>query len=576
MIQEASRLATGNANYPGGAMLHRGPISGIAAKGSYIATAGYDNQLILWESETRRALARGQHDHLINQCEFSSDGRFLVSASSDYSARIWEVPSLRLKAALVGHADDVDMATFSPDDTLVATCALDRAIRIFDLEGRCLKVMHGHVGNILSVAWSGDGCRLVSSSVDGTVREWDVASGSEIRCNHIDVRTDTLALDAAGRIIAGDDLGRIVVIVDGRITYVQAHQAGVKKVIYDDARKVLATLSYDRTIAIWQLDEHMQPTEMSRSTFPASIWPRSGVFITPDRIAIGTFGSSYAFYDWREDHWNLDGIVADISLNAVAVAGDSVYAVGDAGTVWRDHSPVTELGSLCNFLLPAGDRLFSGGQLGQLFDACSGAVLYRHHSPLNCGVAFLRGGQTHIAIGTYTGEALVFALKSDGGLELVAELKIYENAIKSLVANEHVLFSVCASTAVAWHRIDTLELVRMLPKAHERIANAGCLAGAAGFASVGRDRKLRIWEGDQVQTIETPHPNSVKCICASADGNLLMTGAYTGTLAGFDMTTRSWYSFSRPTTAGISSIAYDHRHGHFLASSYDGQIYVVN
>ncbi|WP_324103317.1 WD40 repeat domain-containing protein [Noviherbaspirillum sp.] len=557
-------------------MHHQGPISGIAHTGAYIATAGYDNQLILWEAETRRAISRSLHGHLINQCAFSNDGRLLVSASSDYSARIWEVPSLRLKAALVGHADDVDMAVFSPDDKLVATCALDRVIRIFDLEGHCLKTMHGHVGNILSVAWSSDGLRLVSSSVDGTVREWDIANGCEVRCNDIDVRTDTLAIDAVGRIIAGDDFGRIVVIIDGRISYVQAHKAGVKKVIYDEASKVLATLSYDRTIAMWQLDEQMQPSELSRSTFPSSVWPRSGVFIDADRIAVGTFGSSYAIYDWRADRWDLDGIVADISLNAVAVAGDSVYAVGDAGTVLCDDEPATELGSLCNFLLAADNRLFSGGQLGQLFDARTGAVLYRHHSPLNCGAAFVRGGQTHIVVGAYTGEALVFAMRSDGGLDLVAELKIYENAIKGLAANDQLIFSVCASTAVAWHDIDTLKLVRMVPRAHERIANGGCLAGPRGFASIGRDRKLRIWEGDQVQTIETPHPNSIKCICASADRNLLMTGAYTGTLAGFDMTSRTWYSFARPTSAGISSIAYDHRHGYFLASSYDGRIYVVN
>ena len=233
-------------------MNHQGPIAGIAASGPFVATAGYDNRLILWDATSKRAVARSLHDHLVNHCTFSSDGRMVATASSDYSARVWEVPSLRLKATLIGHEDDVDMAVFSPDDTLVATCALDRTIRIFDISGRCLKVLRGHTGNILSVAWTRDGKRLVSSSVDGTVREWD-ARGIEVRRNDLDVRTDTLVIDADGRILAGDDQGRIAIIIDGRISFTQAHQAGVKKISFDETAGILVTLSYDRTIAIWNV-----------------------------------------------------------------------------------------------------------------------------------------------------------------------------------------------------------------------------------------------------------------------------------------------------------------------------------
>ena len=103
-------------------MQHQGPIAGIAAHGDLIATAGYDNKIILWNARLREALSRASHDHLVNHCSFSSDGRWLVSASSDYSARVWAIPSLRLHAVLPGHGDDVDMAVFSPDDRRIATC----------------------------------------------------------------------------------------------------------------------------------------------------------------------------------------------------------------------------------------------------------------------------------------------------------------------------------------------------------------------------------------------------------------------------------------------------------------------
>ena len=49
----------------------------------------------------------------------------------------------------------------------------------------------------------------------------------------------------------------------------------------------------------------------------------------------------------------------------------------------RDGAIVMRLGTLCNFMMPWGRRLVTGGQLGVLFDALTGEVLYQHRSPLN-------------------------------------------------------------------------------------------------------------------------------------------------------------------------------------------------
>jgi len=557
-------------------MRHTGPIAAVAASGAYIATAGYDNRLILWNARNREPLARSLHDHLVNHCAFSSDGQFIASASSDYSARIWEVPTMRLKAALVGHEDDVDMAVFSPDDTLVATCALDRTLKIFDLSGRCLNTLHGHTGNILSVAWSKDGKRLVSTSVDGTVREWDAGSGAQLRCNDMNgVRTDTLEIDSSGRIFAGDDDGRIVVIKDGQATFTRAHDAGIKKLVFDEQTHTIITLSYDRKIAIWSVAADGSIIKISDAEFPPLIWARSAALIGPNKVAVGTFGSSYGIYDWEKQTWDMDGIVPDASLNAVRVANGIVYSIGDSGTVYQNGSPICDLGSLCNFLLPVGDFLLSGGQLGKLFNARTGEVVYQHHSPLNCGATFTRNDGLYAVIGTYTGEALVFSLNEGNKPIFIEYIKIYENAIKGIAVRGDVIFSVCASRDICWHRTSDFSLIRRIQRAHERIANACCVVGENAFASVGRDLTLRIWEGEKRDVYQTPHPNSVKCMAVSSDGNTIMTGAYTGTVAAFDVRLREWTSFKRISASGISSIDFDARENCFLASSYDGQIYKV-
>jgi len=555
------------------ALRHRGPIAGIASHGGWIATAGYDNRVVLWEARTRRAVARGCHDHLVNQCAFSSDGRWLVTASSDYTARLWSVPDMRLHAVLGGHADDVDMAVFSPDDRRIATCALDRCVRIFDTEGRCLHAMHGHTGNVLSLAWSPDGRKLISSSVDGSIRRWDAERGVEVQLTDLAVRTDSVEIGPDGVVYAGDDLGRIALIADGAPRFVQAHRAGVKKVALDVASGTLVSLSYDRSIAVWRLGGPAGLEESSRSTLPAMVWARAATVLDDGRIAAGTFGSSYAVFDPRVASWDLDGIELGPAVNAILAVGDHVYTVGDAGRVEVDGGPTADMGSLCNFLVAAGGQVFTGGQLGCLFDARTGEVLYTHHSPLNCGVGFERAGIRHLAVGSYTGEILIFRLDADDRPSLVDTLEVYQNAVKSLSVSGQTLFSVCASTDIAWHALHDGSLLRRVARAHERIANACCEIGPERFASVGRDRTLRLWGDDGTEAYPTPHPHSVKSMAVNDARTSVLTGCYGGTLARFDLTSRQWTEVQRPTDSGISSIAWDRRQGCFLAASYDGGVY---
>lgn len=558
-------------------MHHQGPISGIATHGDLLATAGYDNKIILWDARQRKALSRVCHDHLVNQCAFSSDGRWLVSASSDYSARIWAVPSLKLHAVLPGHEDDVDMAVFSPDDSRVATCALDRCVRIFDLDGRCLHTMRGHTGNVLSLAWTQDGRYVVSSSVDGTIRQWDAALGIEVQNTDLQVRTDSVEIGPDGVVYAGDDRGRIAIIEDKLVYFVQAHRAGVKKIVLDAQQGILVSLSYDRSMTIWRIGGPQRLQELTRSTLPETVWVRGAAVLNDGRIVVGTFGSTYAVFDPKTSTWDLEGVAAGSAINAVLNVNDRIYAVGDAGAVCVDGKPVAEMGSLCNFLVAAAGQVFTGGQLGRIFDAHTGAVLYEHHSPLNCAVAFIRHETTHIAVGSYTGEVLIFTFDTDGKLRLRKEIKVFENAVKGLSSSDGLLFSVCASTDIAWHSIQDWSLVKCVNQAHERIVNACCAIGNSQFATVGRDRALRLWsDGDGDSAVyPSPHPNSVKCIGVNDDHTAILTGSYGGTLAVFDLIHLCWTSVHKLTTSGISSITWDRAHQHFLAASYDGRIYTV-
>ena len=162
-------------------------------------------------------ILRGHTDH-VESAAFSPDGRLVVTASRDKTARIWNAATGAALLTLSGHDATVDSATFSPDGLRVVTggpgqecahlgCRHRRAGRPAcrptvatwrapfsarmgaglqrDRRTRpsgsgtqgtfaLLATLTGHEAAVSGVAFSPDGQRLVTASEDKTARVWDV------------------------------------------------------------------------------------------------------------------------------------------------------------------------------------------------------------------------------------------------------------------------------------------------------------------------------------------------------------------------------------------------------------------
>ena len=75
------------------------------------------------------------HRNTVSSAAFSPDGRRVVTASVDNTARIWDVASGRELATLSGHKNIVTSAAFSPDGRMVVTASHETTAKIWKLEG---------------------------------------------------------------------------------------------------------------------------------------------------------------------------------------------------------------------------------------------------------------------------------------------------------------------------------------------------------------------------------------------------------------------------------------------------------
>ena len=79
-----------------------------------------------------------------------------------------------------GHNDWVNSAAYSPDGKQIVTASADQTARIWDAAtGQEIRTLTGHTAPVYSVAYSPDGTQIVTASADQTARIWDAATGQE-------------------------------------------------------------------------------------------------------------------------------------------------------------------------------------------------------------------------------------------------------------------------------------------------------------------------------------------------------------------------------------------------------------
>ena len=135
MIWTGSRSITGMNAGLGRAMA-------IAPDGTWLATAGNDGSVRIWDAATgeQRKELHG-HTDWVNAVAIAPDGTWLATAGNDGSVRIWDAASGEERMQLSGHRGAVNAVAIAPGGMCLATAGSDRSVRIWDSGARCTLAM---------------------------------------------------------------------------------------------------------------------------------------------------------------------------------------------------------------------------------------------------------------------------------------------------------------------------------------------------------------------------------------------------------------------------------------------------
>jgi len=190
---------------------------------------------------------------------FSNDGKLFGSVTNDKTIKVWNVSTGKLIAAFTAGGNTWSIAF---GGNLLAGGFEDGTIRMWDLNSKEKPLsLRPHFGPVTSLAFTPDGGRLISASLDDTIKSWNIVKGNLEPINETHAGKEGLramALSPDGTIVAGGGENGNVKLWN-TATFeergiLQGNSGRITAVAFDPTGKLVVMGSEGRTIRLWRPD----------------------------------------------------------------------------------------------------------------------------------------------------------------------------------------------------------------------------------------------------------------------------------------------------------------------------------
>jgi len=260
--------------------LHKEQISdkGLAFNndGSLLISASYDGTLHLWDVKTKNLVNSTVHNSKIYSIKISSNDKTLIISGDSNEIYLRDFESVKnsnitpQSYIFKGHKGKVFSADFSADGRYIISGSVDGDLRLWDIENNItLKVVQAHESYITDIAVQND--KVFSVNKDGAIKYWNIELPRYqkiINFQEEQEKSISTAISPDGKyVVVGFEDGtlRLYSLPDGKLlSEEQEHLDRVRSLAFNKEGNLLASVSYDKVLTLWQIEsDGLQIVEIS-------------------------------------------------------------------------------------------------------------------------------------------------------------------------------------------------------------------------------------------------------------------------------------------------------------------------
>ncbi len=536
-----------------------------------LATASWDRNIRLWKLDGTPLKAFSGHQQRIYSVHFSADGRWLASGSEDCTVKVWSVDGKQVKTlvdpqasqsagkekncqASVSHQGAVLDVSFSPDGKFIASASSDATVKIWKRDGALVATLKGHTGKVNSVKFHPEGKIVASASDDQTLKFWTL-NGKLLRTQDVhQTWVYSVNFSPDGKTIASTSKDKTIKLWrwDGKsiatlalTKTLQGHSDAVMQVSFHPTKNLLASAGEDKTIRLWNLRQHLEDRQLTAHQKRVE-----QVRFSPDGQWIATASRDCTARIWRRDGTPI-ATLSDPQLtststrqNLIPLEKDCVSAPSHRDAVLAvafsaDGQTVATASRDCTVKLWRKDGTLVStlvdSQVNRLdmeqVELCTEQAT---HSDYVLSVAFSPDGQT---IATSSRDKTIKFWSPDG--RLVNTLIGHTERVNSVYFSPDGKFVVSGSddqTVRLWGRNgDLLKTIAGQtpgnPQGHNAYVTSAIFSpDGKTIASAGWDNTVKLWDLEGTWLQEFSDSDSVNSVSFSPNGQTLAAGSWDSTV----------------------------------------------